>query len=373
MGAVTSSNPSSKRLARGASPRVLVRLPSWLGDAVAAEPLVRRLAELHRAGALGGLSLAGPAHVLPALAALGPARRLAHQGRGGERAEDWREHDVALLLTGSFRSAWTAWRAGIPERIGALRDGRGPWLTASVSVPRGPWWLGAQPVPEPYSASLERIWAAASDRLGVDAGAVLGAPRLEASAESSASVASRLGALGLAEAGVPRVWINAGGRSGSAKAPPLEHWLELIAGLSEVRPLRFGLLYGPGEESRVGSLARALGDRGIDAPLLWPEAAADLEQLIALCAHADLTLTSDTGPRHVARAAGSPTFTLFGPSDPRHTDPDAPGELRWLTSAGCAPCGRENCRWSGAQALRCFSGESVQAQVGALVPLLPEL
>ena len=68
------------RVGGGPSGRVLVRLPSWLGDLVAVEPAVSALA---RAVGEGHLSLAAPAHLLPLLEAWLPeARRLPHAGRG---------------------------------------------------------------------------------------------------------------------------------------------------------------------------------------------------------------------------------------------------------------------------------------------------
>src|ERR1700680_767052 len=44
--------------------------------------------------------------------------------------------DMAVLLQNAFEAAWLAWRAGIPERIGYARDGRGPLLTKAIPVPQ---------------------------------------------------------------------------------------------------------------------------------------------------------------------------------------------------------------------------------------------
>lgn len=352
------------------APRLLVRVPSWLGDAVAAEPLLCHLTELRASGALGLLSFAGPRHVLPIFEGLEAARCLPHPRRGGERAGDWRGHDAALLLTGSFRSAWTAWRAGIPERAGARRDGRGPWLSLASPVPREPWWRGLRPRPEPVGESYRRLWNAAACRWGL---APLGdprPPRLGAPPAVRARVRERLARLGLGPEGAPRVWINAGGREGSAKVPPTAHWVQLVATLARERELRVGLLYGPGEEPRAAAVEAGLAERGVAATPLWPTAAADLQELIELCAAADLTLTSDTGPRHVARAAGARTYTLFGSSDPRHTDAGHPRERVWSTSASCAPCGRERCGLPPERRLACFTEEPLEAQVAQVAAWL---
>jgi hypothetical protein len=43
--------------------------------------------------------------------------------------------DCAILLQNAFDAALVAWRAGIPERIGYKRDGRGVLLTRAIDVP----------------------------------------------------------------------------------------------------------------------------------------------------------------------------------------------------------------------------------------------
>src|SRR5688572_32062186 len=53
--------------------------------------------------------------------------------------------------------------------------------------------------------------------------------------------------------------------------------------------------------------------RSLDPP-------AALTELAALCGEAELVLTSDSGPRHVARAVGAAVVSVAGPTDPRHTD-----------------------------------------------------
>src|SRR6185436_854874 len=118
------------------SERVLVRLPSWLGDFVMAEPALRALAA---------------------------ARRVPFSAQDPERARDWRGHDVALLCTGSFRSVWLALCARIPRRAGFARGGRGGWLTDALEPPleRGATPLGLgrpgrgrRRLPRPFERSL---------------------------------------------------------------------------------------------------------------------------------------------------------------------------------------------------------------------------
>lgn len=68
--------------------------------------------------------------------------------------------------------------------------------------------------------------------------------------------------------------------------------------------------WGPGEEERAAALAvRSDGLVGV-APPAGPAASA------RLAASASLFVGADTGPTHLAAAAGVPTIALFGPTDP---------------------------------------------------------
>src|SRR5262245_21387190 len=89
--------------------RVLVRLPSWLGDFVMAEPLARVLYSRVRRGRL--TLVARSAHLELLEGRFPEAQRIAVEDGEAAGWTAWRKHDVALLCTGSFRSAWTAWRA----------------------------------------------------------------------------------------------------------------------------------------------------------------------------------------------------------------------------------------------------------------------
>src|SRR5262249_48084379 len=47
-----------------------------------------------------------------------------------------RRFDVAVLFPNSVRSAWVAWLADIPRRVGYVRHGRGILLTDRLAAPR---------------------------------------------------------------------------------------------------------------------------------------------------------------------------------------------------------------------------------------------
>ena len=354
--------------------RLLVRLPRWLGDLVAAEPVAGRLAEVWRtAGDPARLTLAGPGRFLDLLRRCAPwaAQDPARGGPSWAAVDDgtWPRalggQEVVLLGTGSLRSALEARRAGVPRRVGWARDGR-RWLLTDAPVPareaggtplgigrpgRWPRWL-----PRSVTASLAELAALlghAPDRRR---------PLLVADAAARAAAVAALG-----EAGVEPGYLllNLGGRDGSTKAYPA--WAEVLEELARRAPDR-GLVAvaGPGEGGRLAELDASLA--------AWPgprlvrggETAPDLPELVALAEGCAAFATTDSGPRHVLAATGAQGVVLFGPTDPRHTVEHLAGITRLVGRAPCGPCHLEACDQAGGDRLRCWSGVEPGAVARAL-------
>jgi len=330
--------------------RILVRLPSWLGDLVMAEPALGAL--VHAVGA-ERVSIAAPAHLLPVLEGMYPGvRRLAHAGRGGEGAGDWQGHDVALLFTNSFRSAWVAWRSGIRRRVGWSRDWRAALLTDALgpALERGatPFGLGKpgrgrRYLPRPFGASCLELLG----RLGISVARTR--PRLSASSEGERLAAARLQGFGLAR-GAPYFLASVGAREHSAKAYPSESWVRVFdrladrAASSGAQILPLLLLVGPGEET----LLKPLLDRSKHPKLFGvADPVALLPELLALAAGARHAWVADGGARHVIAASGTPLTWVAGPSDPRHTADHLEAQTLLRVELPCGPCHRERCSETG--------------------------
>jgi ADP-heptose:LPS heptosyltransferase len=68
-----------------------------------------------------------------------------------------------------------------------------------------------------------------------------------------------------------------------------------------------------------------------------------LELLPRLLTRLACLVSSDTGVAHLAAAVGTPTVTLFGPTDPRLTAPRSRAARRVDGRAPCAPCFLPRC------------------------------
>jgi heptosyltransferase-1 len=82
---------------------------------------------------------------------------------------------------------------------------------------------------------------------------------------------------------------------------------------------RFGLrsvvLWGPGEERLAGEVVSASSGAAVLAP------GTSIADLVELSRAATLMIAGDTGPLHIAAAAGTPIVSLFGPTNPARNGP----------------------------------------------------
>jgi len=114
--------------------------------------------------------------------------------------------------------------------------------------------------------------------------------------------------------GQPFALINPGAAWPNKRWPP-DRFGETAAFLREVRGLPSFVLWGPGEEGLAGAVVETSSGAARVAP---PTRLADL---LALCRAAALMVSGDTGPLHIAAAIGTPTVSLFGPTDPQRNGP----------------------------------------------------
>ena len=354
----TASGARSPRLPEG---RVLVRLPNWLGDVVQCEPLLRAFE-----GSAERLTLVGPSALRPLFSeVLAGSTWLSR--REGTRA--WRGNDLALLLDGSVRSALKAALAGVPKRVSWARGGKRLLLTDALRPPRelgapavGCGRHGSQPrwLPRPFDVSVGELASAAGIELEGES------PRLFAG-EMGRGAAREL----LREAGIDRgerfVLASIGGRSGSAKAAPVETWSATLEAFRAESAVPVLLTCGPGEEERMESVVARGVPEGVSCAV---GGSTGLKPLLGLLEEAAAFVTADSGPRHLAAAAGCPSVVLHGPTDPRHSGlTGAPIRVSRLY-VPCGPCHLERCPLTGSERLACFGVAHAESAAAMLCELL---
>ena len=112
----------------------------------------------------------------------------------------------------------------------------------------------------------------------------------------------------------PYALINPGG-GWPNKRWPAERFGEVAAFLADERGLTPVVLWGPGEDALAQAVIDASSGRAVLAP---PTGLADL---VVLAREAALLVSGDTGPLHIATAVGTPTVSIFGPTNPERNGP----------------------------------------------------
>jgi 3-deoxy-D-manno-octulosonic-acid transferase/heptosyltransferase-1 len=68
-----------------------------------------------------------------------------------------------------------------------------------------------------------------------------------------------------------------------------------------------------------------------------------LKELAALASLCTVFITTDTGPMHLAAAAGTKVVALFGPTAPWRTGPFGPSHITVRAGLNCSPCFKRTC------------------------------
>lgn len=323
--------------------RFLVVAPNWLGDAVMALPA---LAAIRRARPDDTLVVAARRAVAPLFTMVpGVDQVVTLPAAGGWRAlRTWRAEaealagvraDCVLLLPNSFRSAWVARRAAIPERWGSASDLRRPLLTRAVARPKLP------------SRHHSEYYGAVVSALGFEMGD--DRPRVVAP-EEAAERASALLERHRVPANVPLVGMAPGAAYGRAKQWPPRRYAELVQELHE-RAGTTALLVGSGGDRAAGDeiVERAATGSGTRAPLVNLIGQTDLPLLVAVMNRCRAFVSNDSGAMHLAAAAGLPVAAPFGPTRELETAPlpvagaVTPAHAILTAPAWCRPCMLREC------------------------------
>ena len=229
-------------------------------------------------------------------------------------------YDAVFVLKRSLSSALLVWAAGIPRRIGFATEGRRLFLTDPVVYRQDQHevenFLDCLRVIEvPVGSTHLELWTA---------------PEQDRKASSL-----------LAEAGWKsgdlKVIIHAAA-SLPAKQWPLERFAEIMRTLRDQYQARF-VYTGAKGDSPLYETIEAFGP--FDGLNLC--GVTSLRENIAVYRACDLFFGVDSGPMHMAAAAGVPVVALFGPTDERKWGPWGEGHSVVTKRLACHPCKPHKC------------------------------
>lgn len=250
-----------------------------------------------------------------------------------KEARNWRRlnFDLAVLFQNAFEAALIPFLAGVPFRLGFAKEGRQALLTHPVAVPE---WHAEKHEVFYYLyliASLENALFGTNKICDHDPDISLAVSEF-----NRAQAAALLRANGSNE-GKSVVAVCPGSTNSRAKRWPVESYAALADRLIEER--REVVLIGSRSEQDVSSeVVRRMRHKPV---VLTGKTT--LEQITAVISLADLVVTNDTGPAHLAAALARPTVVIFGPTNPLTTRPYSPRAEILRHPPDCAPCMLRDC------------------------------
>lgn len=203
---------------------------------------------------------------------------------------------LSLDFQSSLKSGLVARLSGAPVRVGfdAPQDREGSHHFANLRVL----------LPEPRISRVLRAAALARAAGAVDGPLIADLALSEDDHRAAERERARLAGDARLVAVVPF-----SSRRQAWKRYPAERWAAIAAGLAR-RGFAVAIVGGPAELDDARALAAAAG------PGAFPAAPLPLKPLAALLGRAGLVIAGDTGPMHLAWAAGAPVIAIYGPTDP---------------------------------------------------------
>ena len=355
---------------------IVVILPRWVGDLVMSTPMLRAVRDHFGASArITGVAKPMFAELLEGTPWLDRmvfydrhSRDPARQFRAVARQLRADRADIALIVPNSLSSAALAWAGGARRRVGFARHGRRWLLTDPLAAPRAASKKGGL-------ASWFRVEPASPAGHAMDLAARIGVPRQPLTLELATTpadesladdVLSRLFASPSSGPAGPLIVFNDNGAYGPSKAWGADRFAALAKQAIDRLPGARVLVHcGPGDRDEARALVRAADHPAVQSLADEPKLPFGLSK--AVLRRADVVVTTDSGPRHIAAAFGTPTVVLLGPMDPRLSRSDQRHLVEMRLDLPCSPCGRRVCPLQHHDCMRLLTVDDVGSRMFQLL------
>jgi heptosyltransferase-2 len=331
---------------------MLVVGPSWVGDMVMAQSLLKLLQ--NRQPQLS-IDVLAPEWSLPLISRMPEVRRgvplpFAH----GELAfhKRWQlgqwlraaNYQRAIVLPRSFKAALVPWFAGIPRRTGYRGEMRYRLINDMRPLDKS---VLDQTIKRFLALGLPR----GEEITEITEISGIPEPKLQVSADHQQALLAELGL----STEKPVVALMPGAEYGPAKCWPLDYFAALGQKLHESGHAVWVL--GGERDIVAGELIEA---RTAARNLCGKTKLADAIDLLALCTDA---VSNDSGLMHVAAAVGVRVHAIYGSSSPAYTPPLSSNAVVHYLDIECSPCFQRECPLGH---LRCLTEITVDRVLAGL-------
>ena len=353
--------------------RILIRGVNWIGDSVMTLPAIRAVRDFYTRSHITLLVKKWVGAIFerdPNIDRIISYDERFHGIMGkikGARQLGKYGFQKAILLQNAFDAAILSYLAGIPERIGYERDGRGFLLTKSIS----------------FSNELKEVhhtlyYLELLRRAGIEA--TYRHPWIYMTTEEREEAIKSLAHLKR-----PIIIVNPGATYGSAKRWPSGYFSELIKMIINQLEATIIIIGSEKEREITNEILHGIdGDLVENNPVIDRTGKTTLRELVRILYAADLLITNDSGPMHIGYALGLPVVAVFGSTSPELTGPlsfvrperlDMPAEIEFLSrdivlkkDLPCSPCFKRKCPEGEPTCLQQISPEEVLRAVKKILP-----
>lgn len=236
-----------------------------------------------------------------------------------------RRYDIAVSVFGNWAAMLTV-ASGAKRRVGFGRESYPGFMTDSVA---GRHWQPGEHLHEvDYCLRLARAagWDGATiseeDRV----------PRLFVSPKAWGELDALLNDLGILR-DRPLIACHVASNNGQSKRWPVLYWSRLLDRLIGERGAQVVLTGAPGDLPLIELVMGRMEQKAYNLA-----GKTNLPQLAALFQRADVVISGDSGPMHVADAMGTPLIAIHGPTDPAQFGPLSPAATVLKSGIWCSPC-----------------------------------
>ncbi|NOX20153.1 MAG: lipopolysaccharide heptosyltransferase II [Nitrospirae bacterium] len=328
--------------------RILIRGVNWIGDSVMTLPAIRAIKGFYSDSEITLLVKDWVKDIFEYNPGINRILLYDEKFKGvtgkikGARILKKYNFQKAFLLQNAFDAAVLSYLAGIPERIGYDRDGRGFLLSRAV----------------PCSSELRKThhilyYLELLKRAGVNV--TYRHPWIYMSVDEREKALQKTEQLRR-----PLIVVNPGATYGSAKRWPSASFSELINKLLQRLDATVIIIGSEKERPISDEILKGIGHDWIETMrVINKTGKTSLRELIRLISASDVLVTNDSGPMHIGYALGVPVVALFGSTSPELTGPlsfvnperygfetdieFSAGEMVLNKRLPCSPCFKREC------------------------------
>ncbi|HLX39763.1 MAG TPA: lipopolysaccharide heptosyltransferase II [Ktedonobacteraceae bacterium] len=258
-----------------------------------------------------------------------------------------RRYDIAISVFGDWAAILSVLSAA-KRRVGFGRESYPGFMTDNV--PGKHWDEGDHQHEVDYCLELAKAAGATvtqDDRV----------PQLYVNEQARTEIEQLLLDEGILP-GMPLIVCHVSSNNGQSKRWPIPYWATLIDRLRRENVAQVVFSGAPDDLPLVESVTSRMHEHAVNLA-----GKTSLTQLAALMERADLLVTGDSGPMHIATAVGTSLIAIHGPTDPALSGPVSPYATILRSDIWCSPCyeakNTADCRFFTTQCMKNITPDQV--------------